>query len=320
MEEEKKLYPIRFSPLHDEYCWGSETFEVADLGYRDSLVSEGWLAGNLMSEVMDTYLDRVVGDNVYEYFGRQFPICVRTVRCHGKMPLRVHPDDTVASERYDLLGKEKLWYVLRCGRSARVLMGFREDADASSVIDACSDGSVADLINVIAPHKGQYFHIAPGTPHALEGDIEVLEISESSPADVCMCSWGQMTGEEEFDPSLNLIEALDYINFDAWKAENPGLDLINISQMRVRKLQFSDRLDIRPSENDTFVLYSCIDGEMSVDIDVAGSTVPFAVRAGETVLVPAECREYRLSPLNGGVTVLETTVPFRIDEFLNPKP
>ena len=61
MEEEKKLYPFKFCTLQDDYPWGSEEFRLADLGYRDSLVREGWLAGNSIAEVMDTYLDRVVG-------------------------------------------------------------------------------------------------------------------------------------------------------------------------------------------------------------------------------------------------------------------
>ena len=55
--EEKKLYPLRFCTLLDEYGWGSDEFKIADLGYRDSLVRDGWLAGNAVSEVMDTYMD-----------------------------------------------------------------------------------------------------------------------------------------------------------------------------------------------------------------------------------------------------------------------
>ena len=130
MEEEKKLYPFRFCTLQDDYPWGSEEFRLADLGYRDSLVREGWLAGNSIAEVMDTYLDRVVGEAAYDAYGRQFPVCVRLLHVRGRMPLRVHPDDETAAQRYDFLGKEKLWYVLRAGKDARLMAGFRRDADA----------------------------------------------------------------------------------------------------------------------------------------------------------------------------------------------
>ena len=70
MEETKKLYPIKFCTIQDEYNWGHEEFKLADLGYKDSLVREGWLAGNSIGELMDTYIDRISGDNTYEYYGR----------------------------------------------------------------------------------------------------------------------------------------------------------------------------------------------------------------------------------------------------------
>ena len=54
MTEEKKLYPLRFCSIQDEYVWGKDEFILADLGYRDSLVKDGWLAANTISEVMDT--------------------------------------------------------------------------------------------------------------------------------------------------------------------------------------------------------------------------------------------------------------------------
>ena len=41
MEETKKLYPIKFCTIQDEYNWGHEEFKLADLGYKDSLVREG---------------------------------------------------------------------------------------------------------------------------------------------------------------------------------------------------------------------------------------------------------------------------------------
>ena len=118
--EEKKLYPFRFCSLADEYAWGCDEFVLADLGYRDSLIRDGWLAGNALSEVMDTYMDRVVGDNVYNFWGRQFPVQVKHISVKGKMPLRVHPDAETAVQRYDFLGREKLWYVLRAGKDARL--------------------------------------------------------------------------------------------------------------------------------------------------------------------------------------------------------
>lgn len=314
--EEKKLYPMRFCALQDEYSWGSDEFQLADLGYRDSLVRDGWLAGNAVSEVMDTYLDRVVGENVYNFWGRQFPVQVKHIRVKGKMPLRVHPDATVAEQRYDFLGREKLWYVLRAGEGARILAGFRQDTDASGLYSACMDGSVEGMMHAFTPKPGEFVHIRPGVPHAAMGDVEILEVSESSPLDFCLCSWGQEVSEEEFDPSLGLVEALDFIDYKAWNApeaphSHPGdmvRKLIDIPEFTVTHLQLTDPLHIYSDRFDSFILYTCISGEASVQLEVLGRTASFPVSAGQTMLVPAECPDFYLVPTSRDTVILETTV------------
>lgn len=318
--EEKKLYPIRFCTLRDDYDWGSETFLLADLGYRDTLVRDGWLAGNQMGEVMDTYMERVVGDNVYEYYGRQFPVCVRKIHAEGRMPLRVHPDDEIAGQRYDLLGKEKLWYVQRCGRNAKIMLGFREDADASSVYSKCLDNSVDELLNIVAPHAGQYFHIPPGTPHSAEGDMDIIEISQSSPVDICMCGWGGQVSSEEFDDALTLADALDFIDYRAFRADKPLGNMIDIPQFRVGKIELKSALHSHCEQADSFVLYVCVEGAASAQVEVLGQTASFPFKDGEALLVPAECNDFRIVPTDSATVLFEVEVPHIVDNdaYINP--
>ena len=314
--EEKKLYPLRFCSLLDEYGWGSDEFKLADLGYRDSLIRDGWLAGNAVSEVMDTYMDRVVGDNVYQFWGRQFPVQVKHIRVKGKMPLRVHPGAEIAVQRYDLLGREKLWYVLRAGKDACVMTGFERATDASEVYSGCLDSSIEGLLHKTVPAEGQFFHIRPGVPHAASGDIEIIEISESSPLDFCMCSWGQEVSEEEFDPALGIVDALDFIDYTPWKApEAPHAHagdivqkLIDIPEFTVTKILLTDPLHIYSDKFDSFILYSCLRGEASVQIEVLGQTARFPLEAGQTMLVPAECPDFLLVPTDRDTLILETTI------------
>ena len=344
MEEEKKLYPFKFCTLQDDYPWGSEEFKLADLGYRDSLIREGWLAGNSLSELMDTYIDRVVGDNVYEYYGRQFPVCVRLLRVKGRMPLRVHPDDETAAQRYDFLGKEKLWYVLRAGADARLLVGFRRDTDASEMYAKCLDGSVEDILNVIAPHAGQCLHIPAGTPHAAAGDVEILEIGESSPMDFCLCGWGEEVHPDEFDTSLTLVDALDFMNYQRFgdspvKPANdeklpandgkmpanddalaPGATrLLDLPQFRTDRIPLTTPLQVR-REIGPFLLYSCVKGGAAVQLSLAGGqTLDYPVKVGETLLVPAECSEFVIGPTERDTILLETTVIRNdADPYINP--
>lgn len=328
MEEEKKLYPFRFCGLEDKYLWGSEEFKLADLGYRDSLVRDGWLAANSIGEVMDMYMDRVVGDNVFEFWGRQFPVCVKTVDVKGRLPLQVHPDDETAAQRYDFLGKEKLWYVRRVGKDARLAIGFRKDTDASEVYSKCLDGSIEDILNVVAPHAGQWFHIAPGTPHTASGDISLVEISESSPLDFCLCGWGDEVSEEEFDPALSLIEALDFISYGKYRsdedacrhADDAGTNLLDLPQFNVSRIDLKDAMHVYSEKFDSFVLYFCLEGSASVQISVLDRTAAFAFSKGELILVPAECPDFNLVSESGRTSLLEITIPYRSDKdlYINP--
>ncbi|MDD6253645.1 MAG: hypothetical protein PUA96_06330, partial [Bacteroidales bacterium] len=77
---------------------------LADLGLKETEVMNGWLAGSTISEVMETYLERVTGETVYSYFGRQFPLLMRLFKVEERLPLMVCPDDGIAFQRYDTLG------------------------------------------------------------------------------------------------------------------------------------------------------------------------------------------------------------------------
>lgn len=318
--DEKKLYPLKFCALQDDYSWGRERFLLADLGYRDSMVRDGWLAGNLMGEVMDTYMDRMVGDNVYEYYGRQFPVCVRHIHADALMPLRVHPDNETARQRYDLLGKDKIWYVERCGRNSRIMLGFREDTDATVVFRKCNDNTVDSILNTVVPHQGQFLHIPPGTPHCAGGDIDIVEISQSSPVDICMCGWGEVVSTEEFDPALSLVDALDFIGYKAFRSDVPSGNRVELEDFSVERIRLSSVLHSYSGQSDSPVIYVCISGGAEVRIDVLGQSAGFAFGSGELVLVPAECNDFRLAPVSADTLLLEVEVPHieEKDSYIDP--
>ena len=164
--EEKKLYPMKIVPREVELPWGVFTHIVADLGYEESKIGSGYLAGDNLDDVMETYFERVVGDDNYNFYGRQFPLSVASLDVkNGFSPLTVCPADELASERYDALGKKKLWYVAEARPDATVCIGFKQELDAAKLYEACADGSVMELLHQEPAHKGDFFVIEPGTVH-----------------------------------------------------------------------------------------------------------------------------------------------------------
>ena len=340
--EEKKLYPFRLTRIEDNYSWGSEEFRLADLGYRDTFVHDGWLSGNTMGELMETYLDRLTGDHVFDSFGLQFPFQIRRIHVKGRMPLRVSPDDEIARDRYDHLGKEKLWYVVSADKGSRLLIGFRRDTDASELYSECLEGNPVKLLNTLEPRAGQFFYIPAGTPHCAFGPMTIVEVSESSALDFCLCGWGNDLGDE-FDETLSIIDALDFIKYDQYpemllsgnaggcgprsifpervaeqrgedrfSASVPGIEtLLQLPHFTVSKVDLTQALSIGNSESDTCIAYTSIKG--SFEIQTTPEVSPdserlLAATEGETVLIPAETASFILAPRSSDAVLLEVMV------------
>lgn len=342
--EEKKLYPFRLTCIEDKYPWGSEEFRLADLGYRDTFVHDGWLAGSTLGDLMETYLDRLTGDHVFDGWGQQFPFQIRRIKVEGKMPLRVSPDDETARDRYDHLGKEKLWYVADAGKGSRLLIGFRRDTDASELYSECLEGNPVKLLNTLEPRAGQFFYIPAGTPHCAFGPMTIVEVSESSALDFCLCDWQRMVSEgtpadaydEEFDPALNIIDALDFIKYEQYperllsgnaggygprgvfsgeehaSASVPGVEnLLQLPQFTVNRINLRQALSIGNAESEACIAYTSIKGSFEIqttpEVSPDGERLLTATE-GETVLIPAECPSFILAPRSSDAVLLEVMV------------
>jgi mannose-6-phosphate isomerase len=377
---EKKLYPFKFIPVASPRPWGGnalvnelgkhfvecdedgnetvlgadvkigESWEIADMGIVDSVVSNGWLAGNTISELMETYMERIVGENVHNFYGRQFPILIKYLNIEDRLSVQVHPDDEVAAERYDYLGKAELWYVLDAKPGAKIYMGFNRDMTAQEFYDRCKNGTVEEVLNVVYPKKGDSFYIKPGTVHAADGGIMIAEIQESSDMTFRLYDWGR-----EFDPQtarpLHLEEAIDVIDYSAF---NSGLyrkgplwgdechcncheehhhshegevveTLLEIPQFNVTKLNLKDALHIYTEQFESYIVYMCIEGAASVQVpSVKEGGEPcmdnYELVKGECILIPADMEDFYLVPRDRSTVLLEAvTRPAEyVDDYIDP--
>ena len=324
-----------------------ESWEIADMGIEDSVVSEGWLAGNTLSELMETYLEKVVGEEVYNYYGRQFPLMIKFLDIHGKLSVQVHPDDEIAAERYDSLGKAEIWYVMDAEPGAKVYMGFNREVSAQEFYDRCHNGTVEEVLNVIYPKKGDSIYVAPGTVHAAEGGLLIAEIQESSDLTFRLYDWGR-----EFDPATarqtHLEEAIDLINYgkfdESLYKKGPLWDeecscghehhhhhdevaekLVETPQFNVTKINLTDPLHIYTEQFASFIIYMCVEGEASVQVPVENEAGEkgmenYVIKAGETILVPAQMQDFYLVPRDRSTVLLEavTRPEEDLDEYIDP--
>lgn len=339
---EKKLYPLKFIPIASKKPWGGtqlveklkksyteldaegnevaipastligESWEVADMGEQDSVVENGWLAGNTISEIMETYLERVVGDKVFDAYGLQFPLLIKFLDIQDKLSVQVHPNDQVAAERYDSLGKAEVWYIIDAEADAKMYMGFKKDVTAQEFYDACKGGTADQLMNVVHPKKGDVYYIHPGTVHAADKGILVCEIQESSDITFRLYDWGR-----EFNPATarktHLDEAIDLIDYNAYVPAGVHVDgsetktVCNVPQFTVSHICVNEPVKVSPAALESFIVYNCLKGEVAITMeDDFGKEKDYVLHQGETILVPAECPDFTVKPIVKGSELLQS--------------
>lgn len=301
--EERILYPLKFIP---------EPFEggrhlLSDLRACDSVTASGWLGGNTLSELMETYLERISGPVGFDYYGTQFPVSIREFSVSGEFPLLVNPDDTVAQERYDAFGRAALWYVVEAGKDAVIHSGFKEPLSGARLFEKAALGTLRESMNALKVKAGDAVVIAPGTVHGASGHLKIIEIAEASDLVFLM--------EED------AAEALDIINLEPSEPEIlHGGVIADRPEFKVTERVLEAPLRYFSDEGRSFQLYVCLSGGAAVECrgdEGEAVTVRFAV--GEILLVPADVEAFDLIPQENGARVLEIELPLRseTDSYIN---
>lgn len=321
MEEKKKLYPLSFTPITLSKPWGEETCAISDLESKNTLVNGGWLDENSLADLMETYIDRLAGDNVYYFYGRQFPLSVRWMDATGRTPVMVCPDDEVSSQRYDSLGRKKLWYIADIKANARIGIGLKEPLTASGFYYRCLDGTLAEAMNFISPEIGDAFLIEPGTVHYAEG-VKILELSECSELDFQVCGHTEASDIE----SAAAEAVIDFVKLSASPiqkvkgiVDGAQLRLTQSEEFNINEFFLNEALHISSEQADVFSIYTCVRGEASLQVVAAAKNDVYILKAGESLLVPAEVTDYFLAPMSKDTILLEATLPHKEfpEEYIN---
>ena len=330
----KKLYPLKFQPILKTKIWGGsrlvkeyskyydpeeeidpshigESWEIVDLGDDSSVVSEGFLEGNSLFDILETYLGDLVGDKVFEIYNLQFPVLVKLLDISTNISVQVHPDDEIALERYDNYGKEEFWHVLDADENARIYLGFKRKVTATEFYDRCKDGTVVQLLNEIRPRKGDNFHIKPGTVHSASGGVRLVEIQQPSDITFRLYDW-----EREFDSNtareMHLEEAIDCIDYSASTPSSLVIPtdttqgpLCESDNFIITALDLKDTLHIYTERFDSFIIYICTQGSASFQVMEGGKKVSYDISKGGTILIPASLDDFFIVPLEKNTLLLE---------------
>ncbi len=308
--ENKKLTPMRFLPDVQQMPWGSVEYKLADLGFVDSMACEGWLKGNTLSDIMQTYLERVVGETSFHWYGTQFPVLVKRLNVTGRTSLHVTADDEVAEQRYDSFGKTALWYVEKAGADARLYLGFKQDVKADQFFNACAQDKVEPLLHSVKPKAGETYLIMPGMVHAAQ-DVTLIEIAECSELWFRLYDWGKQDREQHLEEAFDLIDfkrSLDFARDDKESIVTP--------QFTVNRFALTQALKSTRDEDDTFLLYYCTKGAAVIQAD----KVNYQLKQGDLLLIPAETNEFFLLPETSDAQLMEVRMDPREEDDIVSEP
>ena len=314
--ENKKLTPMRFLPDVQQMPWGSVEYKLADLGFVDSMACEGWLKGNTLSDIMQTYLERVVGETSFHWYGTQFPVLVKRLNVTGRTSLHVTADDEVAEQRYDSFGKTALWYVEKTGADARLYLGFKQDVKADQFFNACAQDKVEPMLHSVKPKAGETYLITPGMVHAAQ-DVTLIEIAECSELWFRLYDWGKQDRELDLEEAFDLIvfgRSLDFARDDK-KGGRDDKSIVT-PQFTVNRFALTQALKSTRDEDDTFLLYYCTRGAAVIQAD----KVNYQLRQGDLLLVPAETAEFFLLPDDKDTELMEVRMDPREENDIVSEP
>lgn len=309
----KKLYPLKFTPIEVERAWGAESWDIAAMGEgRISVVSGGYLADNDLDDILETYLGDLVGDSIFDYYNMQFPLLVKRLDVRDNLSVQVHPSDEIAYERFYDYGKTECWHILEAEETARVYMGFKRETSAGEFYEKCKDGTVTELMNVWQPKAGETYFIPAGTVHACGGGLKIAEVQEPSDITFRLYDWGRENNPATARPML-LEEALDCIDYNAYdeakcrkSAQAGNTVLADCDHFTFSRKELNGTVRVRTEDFKSLIIYMCISG--TAVIRVEGSDQETMLRNGECVLIPASLDDVIFTPAEEGTVLLETYI------------
>lgn len=275
------------------------------------MAENGFLAENDLSDILETYLGDLTGDELFEFFNLQFPFVIKEIDAAEPLSLQVHPDDDTAMERYWSYGKDELIYITEAAPEAKLYLGFNRDLNATQLYEACHNGTVSQMMNAVHPQKGEFYHIGAGTVHSIGGGVKCIEISQPGEITLRLYDWGRENNPET-QRDLHLEEALDIIDFNPYV--NDGAE--GCKWFTASRLPITKPVGLSVEQLKSAVAFVCTDGAAA--ISYKGVRYPF--KKGEVVLVPASLEDFALEPEGGSADILQVSVPLTCledDSYMN---
>lgn len=307
---------LKFYPILKEKVWGGkkiknvlnkfsvsdkigESWELSGLSENISVVSEGKYKGKTLNQLISVYKEKLLGKQVFEKFGVQFPLLIKFIDAADDLSVQVHPDDAVAQEMYCQNGKNEFWYILDSDKNAELILGLNRTINLREFRESINNNTLTEILNRVKVKKGDAFFIPAGRIHAIKKGVFLAEIQQSSDITYRIYDWNRK-GLDGNSRDLHINEACmvaDLQTKQSYLTKYP--DKINCFAecvlnkfFTVNILKFNKEIQKDYSGTDRFTVYICTKGNFKLEYFGNEINVLF----GETVLLPATISNIKLIP------------------------
>jgi len=324
-----ELYPLTFTPIYKTKIWGSnkcnsilnksdaptelcgESWEISGFENDCSVVNNGELAGNTLNELIDIYMDDILGTKVLERYDHEFPLLIKFLDVNDLLSLQVHPNDKLAERRHNSSGKTEMWYIVQADANADLSIGFKETIDRDIFIEHAISNRLPELINTSKAKAGEAYLIPSGLVHGGGKGLLIAEIQQTSDITYRIYDWDRKDASGQ-SRELHVDMALDALDYSAKnnyqsifnKKLNEPVQIATCEYFTVNRLEFDSSFDKDYTLLDSFVIYMCLEGSFTIEYEGKSQLIS----KGLTVLIPAKLEKLTLLP-QPKAEILEIYVP-----------
>ncbi|MBW6535153.1 MAG: class I mannose-6-phosphate isomerase [Mariniphaga sp.] len=323
------LYPLKFKPIYLEKIWGGnrlnkmlgkdfgthpncgESWELSAVEGNVSEVSNGFLAGNNLTELVEIYMGDLVGDKVFKKFGIEFPLLFKYIDANDDLSVQVHPNDKLSKQRHNAYGKTEMWYVIHAEKGALINSGLNRKLTREQYSEFLEQGRLQEILHYDKANSGDVFFIPSGRIHAIGKGVLLAEIQQTSDVTYRIFDYNRKDAQGNLRELHNdlALDAIDFSYLNEYKTkysvkENQSSEIVSCEYFTTNLLKFSENLEKDYHYLDSFIVYMNLEGRFRIEFENREETI----EQGETVLVPASLETFSMIPLTPEVKTLEVFI------------
>ena len=314
------LYPLQFQPILKDRIWGGtklktllnkpissaitgESWEISTVENEVSCIANGYYKGKSLLELIHEFPQEVLGNKVYQIFGKQFPLLFKFLDAREDLSIQVHPNDELAASRHNSFGKTEMWYVMQADPNSNLIVGFKEKSSSEEYLKSLENKTILSLLNTKEVQKGDVFFLETGTVHAIGAGTVIAEIQQTSDITYRIYDFDRVDANGN-TRELHVDLALDAINYEVVVAQKEYSKTENVSNTIVDCKYFTTNFiplngEIKSVKNgESFTVYMCVAGSFELHFQ----NEIYRYKIGDTVLLPASLKEYEIK---GEASLLE---------------